>query len=89
MRRIIVAAFCLAFAAPAFAANSQQDLMKSCNAKASGMKGDDRKAFMAKCLKGDDTPAMTRQQKMKDCNAKASGKTGDDRKQFMSSCLKG
>lgn len=89
MHRIIVAVVCLAFAVPAFAANSQQDLMKGCNAKAAGMKGDDRKAFMAKCLKGDDKPVMTQQQKMKDCNAKATGMKGDDRKQFMSSCLKG
>jgi len=32
---------------------AQQERMKSCNAQASkkGMKGDERKAFMSKCLK--------------------------------------
>jgi hypothetical protein len=90
MRRIIVAALCLAFAAPAFAATAQQERMKACNAKAEGKTGDERKEFMSKCLKGEDdaTSGMTPQQlRMKDCNAKATGLKGDERKQFMSDCL--
>ncbi len=55
MKKLIALA-CLGFAfavsAPAFA-GSQQDKMKGCNAEAKGMKGDERKAFMSKCLKKD------------------------------------
>lgn len=55
MKKIIALA-CLGFAfvvsAPAFAA-AQQDKMKGCNKEAAGMKGDERKAFMSKCLKKD------------------------------------
>jgi hypothetical protein len=40
-----------AAAAAAPAANSQQERMKSCNTKAEGKKGDERKAFMSDCLK--------------------------------------
>ncbi len=52
--------------------------MKSCNAKAEGMKGDDRKKFMSDCLSGKDVPAkkMTQQEKMKVCNTKADGEEG-------------
>lgn len=59
MKKIITLA-CLGFAfvvsAPAFA-GAQQDKMKGCNkeAKADGLKGDDRKAFMKKCLSKDYT----------------------------------
>jgi truncated hemoglobin YjbI len=61
--------------------------MKECNEKAGDMKGDERKAFMKKCLSG---PAVNpQQQKMKDCNAEAGKKKlgGEDRKKFMSECL--
>lgn len=55
MKKLIALA-CLSFAvvvsAPAFA-GSQQDKMKGCNKEAKGMKGDERKAFMSKCLKKD------------------------------------
>ena len=75
---------------------AQQERMKSCNAQASKkeLKGDERKAFMSKCLsaKGADDKELTAQQKkMKSCNAQASKKElkGDDRKKFMSTCLKG
>jgi hypothetical protein len=92
MRRILAAVLCLAFAAPALATTAQQERMKTCNAKAAGMKGEDRKAFMSRCLKGEDgtaAPAATaQQQRMKDCNAGAAGKTGAERKKFMSECLK-
>jgi hypothetical protein len=74
--------------------NSQQELMKSCNAdaKSKGLKGDDRKNFMSSCLssKGMSQADINKQQqKMKDCNAdaKTKGLKGDDRKAFMKSCL--
>jgi hypothetical protein len=94
MVRLRAAALCLALALPAFAAeNPQQNRMKECNVKAEGMKGDERKAFMSKCLKGEEAAAEKKvtpqQQKMKDCNEKAAGKKGDERKAFMSECLKG
>ncbi len=79
---------------PAWAQNSQQDLMKSCNAQAGSQKlsGDARKSFMSDCLSGK-TSASTltpQQQKMKTCNAQASSQklTGSARQQFMSGCLK-
>ena len=76
---------------------AQQQRMKSCNAEASGkkLKGDERKAFMSSCLKGEAAaakPAATpQQQKMKDCNKQAGDKKlkGAERKSFMSACLKG
>ena len=74
------------------APTQQQQRMKTCNADAKGKKGDERKAFMSSCLKGEtaaaSAPAMTDQQsKMKTCNADAKGKTGDARKAFMKECL--
>jgi hypothetical protein len=52
----IIALGCLGFAfavsAPAFA-GAQQEKMKGCSKEASGMKGDERKAFMKKCLSKD------------------------------------
>jgi len=77
-------------ATPAFADNSQQSKMTTCNAQAAGKKGDDRKAFMKDCLSSTPTAAatpMTQQQKMTACNKSATGKTGDDRKAYMKSCL--
>lgn len=44
--------FAVVFSAPAFA-GAQQEKMKGCNVEAKGMKGDERKAFMSKCLKKD------------------------------------
>lgn len=100
-KMIALACFCFAFvvsAAPVFAAGEK---MKGCNKEATGMKGDERKAFMKKCLskdytlKADTAPAaaapVKQQDKMKSCNAdaKAKGLKGDERKKFMSSCLKG
>ncbi len=86
MIRILAAALCLAFSAPALAAGSQQELMKTCNQRAKGVKGDERKAFMSKCLKGQEV--ITPQERMKECNKKATGMKGDERKKFMSECLK-
>lgn len=72
---------------PAFAAeNAQQERMKTCNAKAGEMKGDERKKFMSDCLSKEKN---SQQEKMKTCNAKAGEMKGDERKQFMSQCLKG
>jgi hypothetical protein len=69
----------------------QQEKMKSCNAEAGDKKGDERKAFMSRCLKaGAPTAPITQQDKMKKCNADASAKVlkRDERKGFMSECLK-
>ncbi len=97
MRHLLAAVLCLAFAVPAFADeakkggdNAQQNLMKVCNEKAVGKKGEERKKFMSSCLKGEEEKAgNSQQQKMKDCNEKAAGKKGEERKKFMSECLKG
>ena len=74
----------------------QQQRMKDCNAQAGDKKGDERKAFMSTCLKGESPAAepvkpQTQQEKMKTCNADATtkGLKGDERKAFMSTCLKG
>lgn len=73
----------------------QQQRMKDCNKEATGMKGDERKAFMKECLSGKQVAAKdarsAQQDKMKACNAEATKKTlkGDERKAFMSDCLKG
>jgi len=76
--------------------NSQQQKMTSCNAdaKAKGLKGDDRKAFMKTCLSGAEPEAAqgnSQQEKMKSCNAdaKTKGLKGADRKAFMKTCLSG
>ena len=79
-----------AYAAPEAAApaakTAQQSKMVTCNADATGKKGDERKAFMKPCLSA--KPAPTAQQmKMKTCNADATGKKGDERKAFMKTCL--
>jgi hypothetical protein len=79
----------------AWADNSQQDKMTSCNAdaKTKGLTGDDRKAFMKSCLSATQPTAKgnSQQEKMKTCNASAStkGLTGDDRNAFMKTCLSG
>lgn len=57
MKKIVTLAcfgFAMIAAMPAFA-GAQHEKMKSCNveAKKEGLKGDDRKAFMSKCLKKD------------------------------------
>ena len=70
--------------APAKAPTQQQTRMTSCNKDATGMKGDERKAFMKTCLSA---KKETQQDKMKTCNADATGKKGDERKAFMKECL--
>jgi hypothetical protein len=80
-----------AFAAPEAAApaakTAQQSKMVTCNADATGKKGDERKAFMKDCLSAAPAKKMTQQEKMKACNADATGKKGDERKAFMKTCL--
>jgi len=92
MNRLIALA-CLGYATLAIAsayAGEQLSKMKGCSAEAKGMKGDERKAFMSKCLKKDyvlkssaarenakpaASVAKTKQQdKMKSCNAEAASK---------------
>lgn len=93
---LVLAALAVLSVTPAMAETAQQNRMKECNTQAKGKTGDERKAFMSGCLKGD-SPAVAasgkelspQQQRMRDCNAEAKGKTGDARKKFMSSCLKG
>lgn len=109
MKKLIALA-CFGFAVtvsmPVFA-GAQQDKMKGCNAEAKegALKGDERKAFMSKCLKKDYTlksdaakpeekaaaAPVKQQDKMKSCNADAKSKElkGDERKAFMQNCLKG
>ena len=82
------------FALPSQAAekamSSQNKRMSECNTQATGKKGDERKAFMSTCLKGEKTAAPTQQEKMKTCNADAGAShlKGDERKTFMSTCLR-
>lgn len=71
---------------------AQQQKMSTCSqeAKAKGLKGDERQTFMSNCLKADGAPAAnTQQEKMKDCNKQATGKKGKERQDFMSKCLSG
>jgi opacity protein-like surface antigen len=73
---------------PSPAQKAQQEKMKACNADAGDKKGDERKAFMSKCLS---EKKASQQDKMKSCNKDAGEKklAGEERKAFMSSCLKG
>lgn len=89
------AALCLAAVLsmqPALAADeakaptAQQSKMKTCNADAKDLKGDERKAFMKTCLSAKPEPT-TQQSKMKTCNADAKDMKGDERKAFMKTCL--
>ena len=83
----LVLAGTLAFAAaPGFAAeNAQQERMKTCNAKAEGKKGDERKAFMSDCLSNEKKASDN---KMATCNTKSKGLKGEEHKKFMSECMK-
>jgi len=98
MKRIIVLLSLALFAMPVFAATTQQEKMKTCNAKAKGLKGDEFKKVRDECLKaqpaataaaGTETKPLTPQQeKMKTCNAKAKGLKGDEFKKARDECLK-
>ncbi|MFB9245909.1 phosphate starvation-inducible protein PsiF [Massilia antarctica] len=97
MKNMLMTCALLAFTSAAFAApaaapapkSAQQNKMVTCNADASGKKGDERKAFMKGCLSAKPTPpaATPQQNKMKTCNVEATGKKGDERKAFMKTCL--
>ncbi|WP_038496596.1 PsiF family protein [Janthinobacterium agaricidamnosum] len=86
---LLSCAFAAAPDAAPVAKTAQQTRMTTCNADATGKKGDERKAFMKECLSA--KPALaaapSQQTKMKTCNADAAGKKGDERKAFMKSCL--
>jgi hypothetical protein len=95
MKKIFAAVALLAPIAfhPAFAVTEQQGKMAACNKDATGMKGDERKAFMKNCLSkkpetNQSQGQQAQQDKMKTCNAEAKGKKGDERKAFMKQCLK-
>ncbi len=95
MKKLFVASLILSLSGAVFAAEptAQQSKMKTCNADATGKKGDERKAFMKQCLSAKPAaPAaseaqLTQQDKMKKCNVDATGKKGDERKAFMKTCL--
>ncbi len=87
MKKLLALAMIGAFAAvatPTFAANVQQERMKTCNAKAADKKGDARKAFMKECLSAE---KKTYDSKMGACNTKSKGMKGEARKKFMSECM--
>ncbi|HYL03805.1 MAG TPA: PsiF family protein, partial [Steroidobacteraceae bacterium] len=77
---MFAAALVLSAAAPAYAENTQQDKMTSCNAeaKAKGLSGADRKTFMKGCLSKEgaapEKKLNSQQEKMKTCNADATAK---------------
>jgi hypothetical protein len=87
---LLVGGISAASAADDKKATPQQERMKECNVKAGEKKGDERKAFMSTCLKGEATGSTAQQEKMKKCNTDANEKAlkGDERKSFMSTCLK-
>ena len=89
------------FTMPVVYAGSQQDNTQSCReqAKAKGLKGDERKAFMKDCAdkkaaasaaKPVSAKQAAQREKMKNCSKEAKAKMlkGDERKKFMSNCLK-
>ena len=77
---------CAALATPAFAAeNAQQERMKTCNAKAGDMKGDERKKFMSDCLSAE---KKTYDNKMAACNAKTKGLKKEEGNKVRSECMK-
>jgi hypothetical protein len=96
MKRLVLL-FSLAFlAVPVLAATAQQEKMKTCNAKAKGLKGDEFKKVRDECLKaqpaaaaeGETKKLTPQQEKMKTCNAKAKGLKGDEFKKARDECLK-
>jgi psiF repeat len=85
----------LGMAVTAGAQNSQQMVMKHCNAEASArhLVGSSRRAFVRTCLSSPKSRHLAfnnQQRRMRYCNAqaRAKGLTGDDHKRFMSSCLR-
>lgn len=78
---------------PDKAPTGQQARMTRCNQSAgeADLKGDERKQFMSRCLKGETEPTAgtPQQERMKACNADAGAQAlkGDERKAFMKKCL--
>ena len=96
MKKLFVASLLFPFALSLGAAvaaepTAQQSKMKTCNADATGKKGDERKAFMKQCLSAKPAaapePKLTQQNKTKKCSNDAVGKKGGERKVFMKACL--
>ena len=88
MKKLLALAILGAFAivaAPASAENAQQERMKTCNAKAGDMKGDERKKFMSDCLSAE---KKAYDSKMSECNTKSKGMKAEERNKFMSECMK-
>ena len=70
MKNLIMALAALAFVLSAHAAedkapSAQQKKMVACNKDATGMKGDERKAFMKDCLSAKSAAKPVQQDKMK------------------------
>lgn len=88
----IIKALCLAscFALPLAAVPAHAATKASCtaDAKAQGLKGKEKKAFMKSCMPPKKTSVQA--ERMKSCNAefKGTGRPSSDRKAFMSQCLK-
>jgi hypothetical protein len=86
----LITAICLTLPLLAVPSISTAGTKASCtaDAKAQGLKGADRKAFMKSCVTP--TKSSARGAKMKSCSAdfKATGKPGSERKAFMKQCLK-
>ncbi len=93
MKKVLIFGLIAMFACgPAFAADTkapdakmtpQQEKMKTCNDKATDMKGDERKAFMKTCL------SAKPESKMAMCNKKTAGMKADERAKAQSECMKG
>jgi len=96
MKKLVLLLSLSLLAMPVLAATAQQDKMKTCNAKAKGLKGDEYKKVRDECLKAQPAAATEaegkkltpQQQKMKDCNARAKGLKGDEFKKTRDECLK-
>ena len=91
---ILVVAATLFASAPAFAAGTQQEKMKSCNAEArtKALKGDERRSFMSQCLAvspEEKQARLAQREKAKSCTAEAKGKglKGDEKKTFLAQCV--
>lgn len=88
LKSIIVAA-CLALPFAAVPASAATKASCTADAKAQGLKGAEKKAFMKSCMPAKKSTSE-RGAKMKSCSAdfKATGKPSSERKAFMSQCLK-
>lgn len=94
MKRLIILATIGAFAAvasPAFAANTQTNKMKACQAQAGEKKleGKDRQNFVNECLKAKPAKAEPKaKSKLAECNAKTKGMTKEEADKARSECMK-